>query len=177
MKNVWFLVGLTVAGQLAAQNNRFFAETALRLSADAEMVFIGPALAAGAGVNLGKYLSASASYTFYYSRISGPETLVTHTLDLLPVFQFQSPFHKNKGIYLGAGPAWQHRKQSPEMVSRSAYRLAAFTIGYRFPLAAFGKPRVAAIDLKGFGPYTERDVNGTYTEVLTQVMLGMRLRF
>ncbi|MFN3840652.1 MAG: hypothetical protein ACK4RF_08085 [Cyclobacteriaceae bacterium] len=65
--------------------------------------------------NLGDYVSVSTSYTFYYSRISGPETFMTHTLDLTPLFQFE----KDQGIYHGANrykaPGNRHKNQQKRL--------------------------------------------------------------
>jgi hypothetical protein len=166
--------------QACGQDKKFFFEAALRLGTDAELVFVGPALSAGAGINLGDYLSVSTSYTFYYARISGPETFMTHTVDLTPVFSFQNPFDKNRSIYFGLGPAWQYRRQTPEesMVEKSRYWLGSFNLGYRFQTTLAGKQRNLAIDLKAFGPYKEKKPHDAYyLEVLTQLMLGVRLRF
>ncbi len=179
MKSTYFLVAIAVATTTYGQEKKFFFETALRLSTDAEIVFIGPTLSAGAGINLGDYVSVSTSYTFYYSRIKGPETFMTHTVDLTTLFQFQSLFHKGQGFYIGMGPAWQYRRQSPEelMVEKPRYWLASFNLGYRFTPTVGGKKQALALDLKGFGPYIENDHAGQYVEVLTQLMLGVRLRF
>jgi hypothetical protein len=157
------------------QDKKFFFEAALRLATDAELVFVGPALSAGAGINLGEYLSVSTCYTFYYARISGSETFMTHTVDLTPVFSFQNPFDKNQGLYFGLGMAWQYRRQTPEemMVERPRYWLGTFNLGYRFRPTLAGKERALAVDLKVYGPYKEEP---DYMEVLTQLMLGIRLR-
>lgn len=179
MRSIYLLLALAAAAQTFGQDKKLFFETALRLGTDAEMVFIGPAISAGAGINLGDYVSVSTSYTFYYSRISGPETFLTHTVDLVPVFQFQNPFRKGHGLYIGVGPAWQYRKQTPEelMVEDPRYWLAAFNLGYRFTPTLFSQEWALAIDLKGFGPYQQDEPDGQYIEVLTQLMLGIRLRF
>lgn len=66
---------------------------------------------------------------------------MTHTVDLTPIFQFQSLFRKGRCFYIGAGPAWQYRRQTPEelMVERSRYWLAAFNLGYRFTPTLFSQ--------------------------------------
>lgn len=162
-----------------AQQKRLSLETGLYLGTDAEGVFIGPALSAGMGYALGKQIIVSTQYTFYYSRISGPETFMTHTFDALFTFQFQNVFKPGKGFYFGIGPAWQYRKQTPEeiMVERNNYWLGVFAMGYRCPLNEQKKINNLAIELKGFGPYIEEDPLGDYVEGLTQLMLGVRCRF
>ena len=74
MRSIYLLLFIVATVQTYGHDKRFFFETSLRLGTDAEMVFIGPALSTGAGINLGDYVSVSTSYTFYYSRIQGPDT-------------------------------------------------------------------------------------------------------
>lgn len=164
---------------LFSQSSQLSFNTGLSVGTDAEGVFIGPALTLGVGYELSKNLMVSTQYTFYYSRISGPETFMTHTLDALFTVQFQNVFNPKKGFFFSIGPAWQYRKQTPEeiMVERNNYWLGVFAMGYRFPLNEQKKINNLAIELKGFGPYIEEDPLGDYVEGLTQLMLGVRCRF
>ena len=174
------LICTTVDQSLAQVNRKWFLETAIRFTGDAEMVFIGPSVGVGVGVNLGKRLSVSTSYTFFKSSLSNPdETFRTHTIDLISNFHFQNVFNPAKGLYVGVGPALQFRKQELEelMVERPTYWTAVFNVGYRFPVTLNKKPRSLSVDLKATGPYSEKHPQGEYVEALTQFMVGVRLRY
>lgn len=95
---------------------------------------------------------------------------------MVPNFHFQNVFNSAKGLYVGVGPALQFRKQEPEelMVERPSYWTAAFNAGYCFPVTLNKKPRSLSVDLKA---YSDKDPAGDYVETLTQIMLGLRLRY
>lgn len=155
----------------------WYIEPGIHLSADAELVYLFPSIMLGGGLQLGERVDVSASYTFFYARIKGPETFRTHTIQIVPHFYFQNVFDPTKGLYLGLGAAWQNRKQTPEelMVSDPSYWAGVFNIGYRFPLAVNKKKRMAKIDLQAIGPYIDKEED--YVEGITQLMLGIKLRF
>ena len=183
MKKVFFIMAVTTLlfDKAAAQQNRiWFLESAVRFTGDAEMVFLGPSLSAGAGVALGKHFSVSTSYTFFYAQLKHPfASFRTHTIDFVPNFHFRNPFNPAKGFYFGAGITRQFRKQTPLelMIKNSAYWAAAFNVGYRFPLMLNHKQKSLSIDLKTIGPYSEKSNGGNYTEIFTQVMIGIRFRY
>jgi hypothetical protein len=179
IQSLLFVTLLALSLTSSAQQKRLSLETAVYLGTDAEGVFIGPALSAGLGFALVQQVIVSTNYTFYYSKISGPETFMTHTLDALITYQFQNMFNPKKGFFIGAGPAWQYRRQTPEIYApeRTSYWLGACSIGYRFPVKENKTISHLGVELKGFGPYIEKDPAGDYVEGLTQLMLGIRFRF
>lgn len=165
---------------VAQPKPKWFLESAIRLTGDAEMVFIGPSFGVGAGVELDQRWSLSMSYTFFNSRLSNPDELFrTHTIDLTTNIHFRNVFTPLKGFYFGPGIARQFRKQTPESNApeRHSYWAAVFNAGYFFPIIINKKPRSLAVDIKAIGPYIQSDSGSAYTEILTQLMLGLRLRF
>jgi hypothetical protein len=176
MKTLSFLVLFLIAGTAWAQSpKKWFLEGGAHLSADAELALVAPALSLGAAFKATEHLYLTSSYTFFYARASGYETFRTHTLDALVQYQFQNIFHPSKGFYLGLGAARQFRHQTPEemQVQNTRYWTGVFNLGYRFPIQLGQTERSLAVDLKTFGPYAETN----YTEALTQLMLGIKLRF
>lgn len=164
----------------AQEKSPWFLEAAVRFTGDAEMAFIGPSFSLGTGVSTGKKWSFTSSYTFFASRYRSEEYVEkfsTHTIDLLANRNFLNVFNPAKGWYLGAGIAWQARKASPDEldIEKGNYFTAAFNAGYYFPITIRKKLRTLSIDWKAFGPYTEPGEH--YTEVFTQFMIGLKLRY
>jgi hypothetical protein len=184
---VWWnnlLLCVLASGQpvIAQDRPTFFIEGAIHFSGDAEMGFIAPAFGVAGGIELQNRWSASLGYTYFgdtYREEDYTETIRLHTFALLVNHQFQNPFNKHKGFYVGLGPAVQFRKQSPPelMTDKSYYWCGAFTLGHRFPVTVRGKVRSLSIDWRAFGPYTERSDQGDYVEVFTQFMIGLRFRY
>lgn len=180
MKAIFLFAFLTASCIAYAQPHKVFIETALRFTGDAEMAFIGPSFSVGPGIQLGKQFSVSSNYTFFrssYTDDGQKATFQTNTIDLVTQYQFHQIFHPNRGFYVGAGLAWQTRKQTPENITqRTSYWTGAYTVGYRFPVKINKLERSLSVDVKGIGPYTEKDGVNLYTEVLTQFMIGLKLR-
>lgn len=165
-----------------SQHTKFFIESAIRFTGDAEMAFIGPSFSAGPGVQIGNHLSISSTYTFFYDSYSSgsdKETFRTHTIDLLPIYHFNELDKSLRGFYMGIGLAWQNRKMTPEsiMIERPSYITAVFNLGYQWPVKMNKIERGLALEWKAIGPYKETYDNGGYLEQFTQFMIGVRLRY
>jgi len=178
------ILALTVFVNTAcfSQDTRFFIESAIRFTGDAEMAFVGPSISAGPGVEIGNHLSISSTYTFFYDSFSSgndKETFRTHTIDLLPIYHFNEIDKSPRGFYMGMGLAWQNRKMTPEslMIEKPSYITAVFNIGYQFPVNLKEKERGLAIEWKATGPYKENSDTDKYLEQFTQFMIGLRFRY
>ncbi len=166
----------------AQEKGEWFFESAVRLTGDAEMYFIGPSWNAGAGRSVGKKWTMSTSYTYFSCSRALPgmpkEKYKTNTLDLILNFNFLSLFKDRQGWYAGGGVAWQSRYEiffinNTYLSESKDYFTSAYNVGYRFPVKIKGKPRSLSIDIKATGAYREK----TSIEILTQVMMGVRLRY
>jgi hypothetical protein len=169
---------LSISFLANGQSNRWFGQGAIHVGTDAEVVFVGPALSLGVGRYLGKQWQATTSYSYFGARLSDPsEKLSTHTLLLMGAYRFQNPFDPEKGFYAGVGTGIQFRNQEPALIKKDSYWLAAVNLGYRFPFMLMKKKKSLGIDLMAMGPYSEKSDTGEYTEVITQLMLGLTLQF
>jgi hypothetical protein len=183
MRNYITLIIILISFSLSySQTKKLFIESAIRFTGDAEMAFVGPSFSIGPGVHLGDRWSVSSTYTYFrssYTDDGAKATFQTHSIDLIPNFHFREVFNTSRGIYIGAGIAWQQRRQTPEsnMTEKPDYWTGAFNLGYRFPIKINDYERSLSIDLKAYGPYKEVDGINTYTEVLTQFMFGIRFRY
>jgi len=166
----------TGAGHAACQKKAVgFFESAVRFTTDAEMAFVGPSWSLGGGAQVNKHWSFSVGYTFFrdrYSQGGYEEFFRIHTVDFLPVFHFLNPFDSRKGFFVGAGLCWQSRKATYN-IENPQHFAGSYTLGYQFPVMVGSRAASLAVDWKGFGPYREQ----RSIEILTQFMLGVRLRY
>lgn len=179
LTGVWMAGALLCIALLPAKAQvkpEFFAESAIRLTTDAEGTMVAPSISLGAGMHLGRRWAFTSAYTYFGARYTDEnfsEKLRIHTLDLLAHFYFHNLLNPAAGFYIGTGYAVQRRHTLPEepTTTRKVHGTGAFTVGYRFPVIMNKKQRTLAIDCKAYGPYSEPG----YLEVLTQLMLGIRL--
>jgi hypothetical protein len=177
---ILFVSNLTIPAN--SQGSKFFIESAIRFTGDAEMAFIGPSFSIGPGIRLGNHFTLSSTYTFFYDTYSDgddKETFRAHTIDLLPIYHVGEINKTLRGFYLGMGLAWQNRKQTPKslMIEKPSYLTAVFNLGYQFPIKLNEKERGLAIEWKATGPYRETSDTDQYLEQFTQFMIGLRFRY
>jgi hypothetical protein len=185
---VLLLIGITCNEVHAQQNQKWFLETAIRFTGDAEMFFIGPSVGLGVGKHVGKNWSFSTSYTWFSRQVDEADGYYdkyrTHTIDVTSNYMLRNIFNPNRGFYVGGGIGVQARKEvcfafehfsdTPDgiMEINETFVVGVLNTGYQFPILMKGKLRSLAIDLKATGPYTI-----DYTESVTQLMLGIRFRY
>lgn len=190
---VLLLIGITCHEVHAQQNRKWFVETAIWFTGDAELFFIGPSLGLGVGKHVGKNWSVSTSYTWFSRQIDHAhgyyDKYRTHTFDLTSNYKLRNIFKPDAGLYVGGGVGVQARNEvcfAPEhfaetpdgiVATNRTTAVAVLNMGYQFPIHINGKPRSLSIDLKATGPYVEQSVQGNYVEILTQLMFGVRFRY
>lgn len=182
-----FLAGI-LASVAGAQSKKWFIETSVRVAVDAEAYFIGPAVGLGVGFYPTNQWSLSSSYQYFNRKVTHHDgyydELNLQSIDaVVNYFPFRSA-EDRKGFFFGGGLAVQwrdeicfsieHFSDSPDGMEREqrTYLTGVINLGYEFPVAMGSKTRFLAADLKAIGPYTD-----DYTEIFTQVMLGVRLRY
>ncbi|QOI97621.1 MAG: hypothetical protein HRU69_09010 [Flammeovirgaceae bacterium] len=185
---ITLLIAITFALTATAQTRKWFIEPSVRLAVDAEAYFIGPALGLGVGYYLTDRLSVSSSYQYFNRKVTHHDgyydELNLQSMDAVLNYFPARLAEDRKGFFFGGGLAVQwrdeicfsieHFSDSPDGIEREqrTYFTGTFNLGYEFPVTIASKTRFFAADLKAIGPYTV-----DYTEIFTQVMLGVRLRY
>jgi hypothetical protein len=148
-------------------------ELAIRYAMDAEGFHFAPAVGIGFRKQVAEFWSLNTGYTFFQSPFSGATdyTFTIHTLDALGIYHFSSS--QQKGFFAGGGLAFQTRNDEYYNFIKKKDLTLAYNLGYNFQVTLFEKKRNFGFDVKAFGPIF---YDGT-TEILTQLMAGIRYRF
>lgn len=165
-----FLLLLSISA--IAQHNLWEPQVAIRYSMDAEGFHFAPAVGFGVRKNFSEHWSLNSGYTFFQSPFTGATDFKfnLHTLDILSNYHFST---LDRGFFIGLGLAFQIRNDEYYRFKNKKDLMLAFNFGYDFKIKVLGKVRPFTVDTKAFGPV---HYYGT-TEILTQFMVGLRIRF
>jgi hypothetical protein len=161
-------------------------------SMDAEGFYFGPSFSGGLVQPLTKKISVTGFVHYFKARVNDEGDLGAFDKGTFRLISFvvmpELKFGRkvNKGFFIGAGIAYQLRKQnyaseSFTTIEDKAMFLPAVKLGWRFPLPE--AKSYLSFELFGTGPYSyEESYNlvsdNSYTmEALTQLSAGFRLVF
>ncbi len=157
----------------------------LHFSSDAELYYLGPSFQAGVDYNLTKHIALSSYIHYFHIGVNKKDNSGVVEIGKFKTFtsvfliQMQTGPGWYKGFFIGIGIALQQFVDRFQGINGNfdntrTTLTAAIRSGYIFPAGL----HAIAIEFNGTGPYSySNGFNGTYTEVFTQVSLGLRFVF
>jgi hypothetical protein len=156
---------------------------ALYVTTDAEAVYIGPAFSAGVNYKGKKKTSVNILLHYFGARVNEQlyfdafDAGIFRLISLAFMPQIDLGRKPGKGVFISGGITYQYRTENyqngiSEAIEKKGMFLPTVKIGYGLPV---NKQRNAiAFEIFGTGPYTIQYENGSVTELLTQLSVGLR---
>jgi hypothetical protein len=163
------------------KKRRLFVHAGLYASMDAEAVYFAPTVKAGAGYQIQPKFSAQLFGHYFSGRLrSGGERGDFSLFSAGILAQFHLGKRSSRGMYAGLGMCRQFYDEkytgpSVTIDDQRNYFAPVYTAGYLF--YSGGNRLKFAIEFFGTGPYNENNAGGSYTEILTQASLGVKMIF